>query len=68
MAYVSSDGNYGSDDALMFDYSDLTPQQWSNLGEVSDSDRYEYVFLIMNNEADEVIRDFEDSYDLPNTV
>ena len=67
MAYVSSDGNYGGDDALNFEASDLTPTQWGNLEEISDSERYDYVFAILNNDEED-IQGIEDAYDLPHSV
>ena len=67
MAYVSSDGNYGSDDALMFEHSDLTAEQWNNLSDIGDNERLEYVSAILGNE-EETIRELEEAYDLEPTV
>ena len=67
MPYVSSDGNYGGDDPIIFDHSELTSTQWANLEEMSDLDRFEYVFAILNSD-DEATRELEDAYDLDWTV
>lgn len=48
IGYVSYDGNYGAEaDLLVFDTSELTPQQWDTLGELGDNSRYEYVEAIL---------------------
>jgi len=45
--YVTVDGNYGSDEALLFDYKSLTEQQWGILGELPDEERIKYVRAIL---------------------
>jgi hypothetical protein len=50
MSYVSADGNYGSDEVLVFPYDALTEQQWEELGSQTDSDRIIYVQRILNGE------------------
>lgn len=58
MAWVTNDGEYnGSSAVLVFDYSQLTPQQWENLENMSDSLRFEYVDAIIGGrtaEAEEI--------------
>jgi hypothetical protein len=49
MAWVTNDGEYnGSSLVIEFDYDDLTPQQWENLENMSDSNRYDYVRFILD--------------------
>lgn len=68
MAYVSTDGNYGGDDeVLVFDYSELTVAQWENLGQITDSERHDYAFAILNND-EEAIRELEEAYELEPTL
>jgi hypothetical protein len=50
MSYVSADGNFGSDEVLVFPYDALTEQQWEELGSQTDSDRIIYVQRILNGE------------------
>ena len=50
MSYVSADGNYGSDEILVFPYDALTEQQWERLGETNDYERINYVKAILNGE------------------
>ena len=46
--YVTADGNYGSDEILLFDYGSITEKQWENLGELSDDERIKYVRAILS--------------------
>jgi hypothetical protein len=49
MAWVTNDGEYnGTSLVIEFDYDDLTPDQWSRLEEMSDSNRYDYVKAILD--------------------
>ena len=49
MAWVTNDGEYnGSSLIIEFDYDSLTPQQWENLENMSDSNRYDYVQFILD--------------------
>lgn len=49
MAWVTNDGEYnGSSLVLEFNYNDLNQQQWENLENMADSDRYEYVKFILD--------------------
>ena len=55
MAWVTNDGEYnGSSDVLVFDYDQLTPEQWDNLENMSDSLRFEYVDAILCGRTTEV--------------
>lgn len=55
MAWVTNDGEYnGTSLVLEFDFNDLNEQQWSNLEEMADTDRYEYVEAILMNDDDKV--------------
>jgi Spy/CpxP family protein refolding chaperone len=49
-AYVTEDGNYGSDIIIIFEQNDLTEHQWDQLGEINDNSRLEYVQKILNGE------------------
>jgi hypothetical protein len=49
MAWVTNDGEYnGSSLVIEFDYDSLTPDQWTRLEEMSDSNRYDYVKAILD--------------------
>jgi hypothetical protein len=50
MAYVSEYGNYGSEECLVFDTTDLTVEQWERLSELSDWAKLPYVQAILNDE------------------
>jgi len=50
MSYVTADGNYGSDEVLVFPYNTLTEQQWEQLNQMHESDRLPYVEAIINGE------------------
>lgn len=50
MAYVSEHGNYGAESHLNFEDHELTQEQWDVLAELSDGERYKYVWAILNNE------------------
>lgn len=59
MAWVTNDGEYnGSSVVLEFKFDALTESQWSNLEEMADVDRYEYVSAILANN-DELVRNIE---------
>lgn len=59
MAWVTNDGEYnGSSVILEFKFDQLTPNQWHNLEEMSDVDRYEYVSAILANN-DDLVRNIE---------
>ena len=47
-SYVTVDGNYGSDEVLLFDYDSLTKEQWELLGELPDEERIKYVRAIIS--------------------
>lgn len=61
MAYVSTDGNYGGEDSLHFDLSELSNEQWETLDNIPDSDRYYYVFAILNGD-EETAKEYEEMY------
>ena len=49
MAWVTNDGEYnGTSLVIEFDYDSLTPDQWTRLEEMSDSNRYDYVKAILD--------------------
>lgn len=59
MAWVTNDGEYnGSSVVLEFKFDQLTPNQWNNLEEMADVDRYEYVSAILANN-DDLVRNIE---------
>ena len=59
MAWVTNDGEYnGSSVVLEFNFDALTESQWSNLEEMADVDRYEYVSAILANN-DDLVRNIE---------
>ena len=59
MAWVTNDGEYnGTSIVLEFDFNDLNEQQWSNLEEMTDVDRYDYVSAILANN-DDLVRSIE---------
>lgn len=58
MAWVTDDGSYGGGVHLSFEANQLTDDQWTKLGEMSDGDRYEYVYAIINCH-DEVVAEIE---------
>ena len=39
MAYVSEYGNYGAEDVISFDTTDLTIDQWETLSELTDTEK-----------------------------
>ena len=49
MAWVTNDGEYnGTSLIIEFDYDSLSPDQWTRLEEMSDSNRYDYVKFILD--------------------
>ena len=59
MAWVTNDGEYnGSSVVLEFKFDALTENQWHNLEEMSDADRYEYVSAILADN-DDLVRSIE---------
>lgn len=55
MAWVTNDGEYnGSSVVLEFDFNALNEQQWSNLEDMSDMDRLDYVEAILAGDDDKV--------------
>jgi hypothetical protein len=59
MAWVTNDGEYnGSSVVLEFKFDQLTPNQWNNLEEMADVDRYEYVSAILADN-DDLVRQIE---------
>lgn len=50
LAYVTEDGNYGSDKLILFSTDALTAEQWENLSNLGDNSKFEYVSAIMNGE------------------
>lgn len=60
MAWVADDGSYGGGAMLAFEPNQLTDDQWTKLSEMSDGDRYEYVYSILNNQ-DDVIAEIEEA-------
>lgn len=59
MAWVTNDGEYnGSSAVLEFKFDQLNNNQWHNLEEMADVDRYEYVSAILANN-DDLVRSIE---------
>jgi hypothetical protein len=50
MAYVSEYGNYGAEEVILFDTSDLTADQWETLSNLTDSEKLWFVKAVLNNE------------------
>lgn len=50
MAYVTADGNYGSDEVVEFEYEELTDAQWETVAVLSDRDKFPYVISVLNGE------------------
>jgi hypothetical protein len=61
MAWVTNDGEYsGSSVIVEFEYDDLTSEQWENLENMNDSDRYDYAKAIIDqNDATVRLIEFE---------
>ena len=62
MAWVADDGSYGGGIHLSFEPNRLTDDQWTKLGEMSDGDRYEYVYAIINGKPDVVTEIEKDNF------
>ena len=50
MAWVSAEGSYGGDDVINFDSNALTNEQWERVTDISDSDRFEYIKSILEED------------------
>jgi hypothetical protein len=48
--YFSEDGNYGGGKVIITDHDAFTDEQMTTLGELSDNDRYDYAFAIVNGQ------------------
>ena len=48
MAYVSEYGNYGAEDCLVFETTDVTIAQWDTLEVLPDYEKMSYVYAILN--------------------
>lgn len=57
MSYVTADGNYGSDEVLVFPYDALTEAQWEILGEMGDYDKLPYVEAVLNGKDTEFLEE-----------
>jgi hypothetical protein len=62
MAWVAEDGSYGGGAHLSFEANQLTDDQWTKLSEISDGDKYEYVYAIINGKDDLVAEIEEDNF------
>jgi len=51
MAYVSEDGNFGSDEAVIFHNDSLTDEEWEQLDWLGDSERYQFVMNILQKKG-----------------
>lgn len=61
-AYVTDDGSYTSRGVVMsFDHEALTEQQWTNLLDIGDDYRYDYVLAILQADEDR-IAEIEEMY------
>lgn len=50
-AYVACDGNYSqSEDIILFDFNQLSDEQWDILDALPDQDRFWYVYALLNGE------------------
>lgn len=50
LGYVTVDGDYGVG-VLTFPPDKLTTEQWENLADLHDSDRYDYVVSVLRHES-----------------
>jgi hypothetical protein len=55
-AYVTADGNFGADEVLVFDSSQLSDKQWENLSFLSDSERLLYAEAIIADDPEAVAK------------
>jgi hypothetical protein len=55
-AYVTADGNFGADEVLVFESSELTDQQWENLSFLSDGERILYAEAIIADDPEAVAK------------
>jgi len=62
MAWVALDGTYGGGIHLSFEQDQLTNDQWMKLSEISDNDKYEYVYAIINGLDERVAEIEEDNF------
>jgi len=62
MAWVALDGTYGGGIHLSFEQDQLTDDQWMKLSEISDYDKYEYVYAIINGLDERVAEIEEDNF------
>ena len=62
MAWVALDGSYGGGIHLSFEQDQLTDDQWTKLSEISDYDKYEYVYAIINGLDERVAEIEEDNF------
>jgi len=62
MAWVALDGTYGGSVHLSFEQDQLTDDQWMKLSEISDNDKYEYVYAIINGLDERVAEIEEDNF------
>lgn len=62
MAWVTDDGSYGGGVHLSFEANQLTDDQWTKLSEISDNDKYEYVYAIINGLDERVAEIEEDNF------
>lgn len=49
-AWVETDGSYGVSQVLMFDEDALDEDQWELLSNLSDNNKYDYVYAVLNNQ------------------
>ena len=61
MAYVSEYGNYGAEEVLVFDPTELTVAQWDTLAEITDSEKLDYVKAIIECQWS-VVESIEEQY------
>jgi hypothetical protein len=48
MAYVSEYGNYGAEDCVVFETTDVTIAQWETLEILPDYEKMPYILSILN--------------------
>lgn len=49
-AWIADNGSYGVGMVIHFDANALTEDQWETLDNLSDSDKYDYIHAVLNNE------------------
>lgn len=48
--WVSEDGSFGSGLVIHFAHESITPEDWETLSQLSDNDRYDFIYALLNGE------------------